>query len=298
MKRMILCCLLALFSFGGKLWAIDYEEARQRAWFLTDKMAYELNLTADQYDRAYQVNLDYFLSINNQVDCTGYYWTCRDRDLRYILFDWQYTLYSSIDYFFRPIRLLNRLWYYPVYDRYRRGYYFFDRPSVFVSYHGGMWARRGHNAPSPYIGYTPQRGRGLRDRYQANRGGSNFRPEMGRPRNNTGTMRPGNGNMGNGRPQESPNRNGTPVGIINSGHPNNGNASGNTRPGNGNAMNSNAGNHNGGTIPGGNSRPSGSNASGGTTNSRNNASSNRNSRANTQNGSSGQNGSSRTFRSR
>ena len=30
--------------------AMSYEQARREAYFLTDKMAYELNLTPDQYD--------------------------------------------------------------------------------------------------------------------------------------------------------------------------------------------------------------------------------------------------------
>ena len=52
--------------------AMDYEEARQRAWFLTDKMAYELNLTPEQYDIAYEINLDYLMSIRTASDCSGY----------------------------------------------------------------------------------------------------------------------------------------------------------------------------------------------------------------------------------
>ena len=77
--------------------AMDYEEARQRAWFLTDKMAYELNLTPEQYDRAYEINLDYLMSIRTASDCSGYYWEYRNADLRCILFDWQYNLFRTID---------------------------------------------------------------------------------------------------------------------------------------------------------------------------------------------------------
>ena len=62
MKRYVFILLAALLSVTvGR--AMDYEEARQRAWFLTDKMAYELNLTPEQYDRAYEVNLNYLMSI-------------------------------------------------------------------------------------------------------------------------------------------------------------------------------------------------------------------------------------------
>ena len=123
--------------------AMSYEEARQRAWFLTDKMAYELNLTPEQYDRAYQVNLDYLMSLRSPSDySSGRYWKFRDADLRCILFDWQYSLYASLDYFFRPIRWVRSAWYFPIFDRYRRGYYYFERPKVYVSYHGGSWHKR------------------------------------------------------------------------------------------------------------------------------------------------------------
>ena len=75
--------------------AMSYEQARQQALFLTDKMAYELNLTEQQYEAAYEVNLDYLMSINTRDDLYGTYWTRRNLDLSYILFDWQYTAYCS-----------------------------------------------------------------------------------------------------------------------------------------------------------------------------------------------------------
>ena len=34
-----------VFAVCASIKAITYEEARREAWFLTDKMAYELNLT-------------------------------------------------------------------------------------------------------------------------------------------------------------------------------------------------------------------------------------------------------------
>ena len=90
MKRIALSLLLLVAAFSAK--AMSYEEARQQAWFLTDKMAYELNLTSEQYDRAYQINLDYLMSVDTPSDCGGYYWQYRDADFRCVLFDWQYIL--------------------------------------------------------------------------------------------------------------------------------------------------------------------------------------------------------------
>ena len=185
MKRYLLTLLIVLAgTLSAK--AISYNEARDRAWFLTDKMAYELNLTPDQYDRVYQVNLDYFMSIAYEADCYGVYWNYRDTDLRYILWDWQYRLYVTLDYFYRPIRWIRAAWHYPICDHYRYGYYYYERPRVYVSYHGCNWKRRGHNDVSPYRGWRAERGPGMRDRYDNNRPG-------GRPGTHNEPSRPSNG---------------------------------------------------------------------------------------------------------
>lgn len=185
MKRYLLTLLIVLAGTLSTK-AISYNEARDRAWFLTDKMAYELNLTPDQYDRVYQVNLDYFMSIAYEADCYGVYWNYRDTDLRYILWDWQYRLYVTLDYFYRPIRWIRAAWHYPICDHYRYGYYYYERPRVYVSYHGCNWKRRGHNDVSPYRGWRAERGPGMRDRYDNNRPG-------GRPGTHNEPSRPSNG---------------------------------------------------------------------------------------------------------
>lgn len=185
MKRYLLTLLIVLAgTLSAK--AISYNEALDRAWFLTDKMAYELNLTPDQYDRVYQVNLDYFMSIAYEADCYGVYWNYRETDLRYILWDWQYRLYVTLDYFYRPIRWIRAAWHYPICDHYRYGYYYYERPRVYVSYHGCNWKRRGHNDVSPYRGWRAERGPGMRDRYDNNRPG-------GRPGTHNEPSRPSNG---------------------------------------------------------------------------------------------------------
>ena len=185
MKRYLLTLLIVLAgTLSAK--AISYNEARDRAWFLTDKMAYELNLTPEQYDRVYQVNLDYFMSIAYEADCYGVYWNYRETDLRYILWDWQYRLYVTLDYFYRPIRWIRAAWHYPICDHYRYGYYYYERPRVYVSYHGCNWKRRGHNDVSPYRGWRAERGPGMRDRYDNNRPG-------GRPGTHNEPSRPSNG---------------------------------------------------------------------------------------------------------
>lgn len=159
MKRTLLTLIIAIMALTAR--AISYDDARQQAWFITDKMAYELNLTPEQYDRAYQINLDYLMSLNGPTDITGAYWQYRDIDLRCILFDWQYNLLSTLDYFYRPVRWYATRWYYPVYDHYRIGYYYYTRPNIYITYHGCTWHRRRPDRPSPYASWRPRRGAGM-----------------------------------------------------------------------------------------------------------------------------------------
>lgn len=208
MKRLLLMTIMVLSAgLGAK--AMSYAEARDQAWFLTDKMAYELDLTPEQYDRAYQINLDYLMSVRTASDCYGHYWTYRNTDLRHVLFDWQYSLYSTLDYFFRPIRWVRSSWYYPVFNHYRRGYYYFGRPTVYVSYHGTTWHKRRPNDRSPYYGMHFRPGNGMRNHYHGGGNRPPHHPEYGRP-GNSNHNRPGV--PGNNRPGDNarPNRPGKP----------------------------------------------------------------------------------------
>ena len=60
MKKIFLS-LIAMLVLTLSANAMSYEQARQQALFLTDKMAYELNLTEEQYQAAYEINLDYLM---------------------------------------------------------------------------------------------------------------------------------------------------------------------------------------------------------------------------------------------
>ena len=86
MKRFIsVLALLLVMAVSTK--AMSYKQARQQALFLTDKMAYELNLSDAQYEAAYEINLDYLMGINTYDDLYGDYWRLRNLDLSYILLD-------------------------------------------------------------------------------------------------------------------------------------------------------------------------------------------------------------------
>ena len=48
--------------------AMSYGKAKNEVMFLSDKMAYELNLTAAQYEAVYEINLDYLMSVNGRAE--------------------------------------------------------------------------------------------------------------------------------------------------------------------------------------------------------------------------------------
>ena len=163
--------------------AMSYEQARDRALFLTDKMAYELNLNDEQYEAAYEVNLDYLMSISTYDDLYGTYWTRRNMDLSYILFDWQYDAFCSAAYFYRPLIWTDGVWRFSIYARYpNRTYFYFGRPAFYATYYGGhSWHRNGGR--SWYHGRTfgPRPGEsrfGMRDRYDR----GDFRGQRGHDR--------------------------------------------------------------------------------------------------------------------
>ena len=83
--------------------AMSYNAAKNEALFLSDKMAYELNLTAAQYEAVYEINLDYLMSLNGHGDVFGIWWDRRNADLRFVLNSWQYDKYVALNHFYRPV---------------------------------------------------------------------------------------------------------------------------------------------------------------------------------------------------
>ena len=197
MKRRLYTLVLTV-SLALGLNAMPYSVAREQALYLTDKMAYELRLNSWQYEQVYQTNLDYFLSIDSEPQAYGAYWTYRNDDLYYILQEAQYRLYSTIDYFLRPIKWLNGGWHFTVCNHYRPGHYYYKRPVAYVSYCGNSWA---HRKP------------GHRPNYHAHGGGHSghnhsYRPNGGGHSDHNHGYRPNGGGhhskpSGNYRPDNS-----------------------------------------------------------------------------------------------
>ena len=116
---------------------MSYNAAKNEALFLSDKMAYELNLTSAQYEAVYEINLDYLMSLNGNGDVFGIWWDRRNADLRYVLNSWQYDKYVALSHFYRPVAWKAGSWTFAVYSHYNRGRFYNDRPTVFVTYKGG-----------------------------------------------------------------------------------------------------------------------------------------------------------------
>lgn len=98
MKRII----LILFAIGitamssVSMAAMSNSRVRKETRFLTDKMAYELNLNTAQYNDVYEINFDFIYSIRYLMDdvIRGYEWALddyynyldvRNDDLRWVL---------------------------------------------------------------------------------------------------------------------------------------------------------------------------------------------------------------------
>ena len=136
MKKMLVLASMMVMTISAA--ALPFNQAQQEALFLSDKMAYELGLNAAQYEMIYEINLDYFLSVNNYNDLNGVWWARRNSDLRYILTTYQYNRYINLTYFYRPLVWRSTGWYYPIYARYTNRTHFYNhRPTGYVAYRGG-----------------------------------------------------------------------------------------------------------------------------------------------------------------
>ena len=137
MKKMM-TVLVAMLTIAIGAHAMSYEQARNEALFLTDKMAYELNLTDEQYEAAYEINLDYLMGVTCYDDVYATYWERRNLDMSYILLEWQWQAFCAASYFYRPLYWDAGYWHFGVYARYpHRDYFYFGRPVFYASYRGG-----------------------------------------------------------------------------------------------------------------------------------------------------------------
>ena len=158
MKRI----LFLLFSIGlgagmTVMAGMSTSKIRKETRFLTDKMAYELNLTTQQYNDAYEINYDFIYSVRNIMDyvARGYEWAMddyyealdiRNDDLRWVLSDGQYRRFMGADYFYRPIYVTGGRWSLRVYINYpNRGLFYFGVPYHYHTYCGAHYRPHIHH---------------------------------------------------------------------------------------------------------------------------------------------------------
>ncbi len=159
MKKILTMVMMMTIAISAA--AMPYNTARNEALFLSDKMAYELGLTATQYDAVYEINLDYLLNIDTRSDVFGFWWEVRNRDLSYVLSTWQYERYMASTWFYRPLSWSTGGWTFSIYSRYAMDRMFYHRPAVFVTFKGG----HSHKGGSYYSGHhfdkpNPPKGNG------------------------------------------------------------------------------------------------------------------------------------------
>ena len=191
--------------------AMNYNAAKNEALFLSDKMAYELNLTAAQYEAVYEINLDYLMSLNGHGDVFGIWWDRRNADLRFVLTPWQYDKYVALNHFYRPVAWKAGVWTFAVYAHYNRGHFYNAHPKVFVTYkgghnkvHGSHYANMHKSAPAPVAKHNPapmpDRGPRIMNDKGHNMGNHNTHKAPNREvAMNTRTNRSGSGHFGGRR---------------------------------------------------------------------------------------------------
>ena len=166
MKRFILT-MVAVLTLVSAAHAMSYKSARDQAFFLTDKMAYELALSDDQYNAVYEINIDYIMCIHTYDDLFGTFWTRRNNELRYVLSPAQYQLYITLEYFYRPMSWQNKKFVFSIYNRYPKDQFYRAAPPGYQVYKGSnryfdhsaysgrtFGAPAGKSQPKPGMGGT------------------------------------------------------------------------------------------------------------------------------------------------
>lgn len=209
---MILTVLTALVLTVQSAGAMSYERASAEARFLTDKMAYELNLDDYQYQQAYDINFNYFYNLNDASDFYGGYWRTRNSALELIFTALQFRNFCRLDYFYRPVYVYRNAWTFPIYRRYPRDRYFRPapprppRPRQGYGFHfesGGRPLAPRPNQVHPNGGNRPGHSYGERPNRPDNKPQWNNRPNERpnyRPDYGNQGQRPTRPNAGNNRP--------------------------------------------------------------------------------------------------
>lgn len=158
MKRIICIVLTAVMTTAVCSAAMSNSKVRKETRFLTDKMAYELNLNTEQYNDVYEINYDFIAGIRYLMDdvMRGEEWALnryydyldvRNDDLRWVLSSRQYSRFMQATYFYRPVYASGGRWSFRVYIPYtNHNHFYFPRPYHYRTYCGGHYRTHYHNS--------------------------------------------------------------------------------------------------------------------------------------------------------
>lgn len=282
--------MMILFATGmiamsniGAVAAMNTSQMRKETRFLTDKMAYELNMNSMQYDDVFEINFDFLFSVRDIMDdvVRGYGWAVdryyqmldvRNDDLRWVLSDTQYRRFMITEDFYRPIYANSSGWHFRVYVRFPNiNLFFFGKPRHYSSYKGAHNRIHHHNNSYYHGRYTHNSYNGhysvrSNTKVYHNHRHSDFGSIKMRPNTNarpaqSNNHRPGGSNSHGNHNSTTPNR--RPGATAR--------PTDNKRPSSGNSVSSGSSNHRPGTAtrPTDNKRPSsGNNVSSGSSNHR------------------------------
>lgn len=157
MKRILFMLFAVIMSTAVCHAAMGNSKVRKETRFLTDKMAYELNLNTAQYNDVYEINYDFISGVRYLMDdvLRGEEWALnryydyldiRNDDLRWVLSRRQYSRFMQAAYFFRPIYVSGGHWSFRIYVTYTNpNHFYYPRPYHYRTYCGGHNRVHYHN---------------------------------------------------------------------------------------------------------------------------------------------------------
>lgn len=147
MKKFIITSLVMIMGIAH-MFAMSHSTIRENARFLSDRMAYELDLSPRQYDDIYEINYDFLYAINRIMgdvvfgyrDAINQYYDLldyRNEDIHYVLTMRQYSKFITHEYFYRPVYSTGRDWRLRIHTIYpNHTFFYFDAPSIYKTYRG------------------------------------------------------------------------------------------------------------------------------------------------------------------
>ncbi len=157
MKRIFFLLIVMRLGLSTAAMAMSRGQVRRETRFLTDKMAYELNLSTRQYEDVYEINYDFIYAVRPLMDkvVKGYEWAVddyydaldiRNDDLRWVLSERQYRRLVGMDYFYRPIYVRRGDWAFRIYIHYPdRNRFYFGIPHHCHAYCGAHYRSHLHH---------------------------------------------------------------------------------------------------------------------------------------------------------